>query len=121
IAELKGQRAELLTKIDSHIISQREQLEKQLGELAAQRSLVSNNHHEIGTRLEELQRLITAERDLAETRLTQFIAESRERDEQLLDEQRVCFKQLSLELTESQVLQDRARRELEARIDSMSE
>ena len=42
--------------------------------------------------------------------------ETKERDEKLLDEQRVCFRQLSLELTESRVLQDRARRELETRV-----
>lgn len=45
-----------------------------------------------------------------------LVAEFRGRDERLFDEQRVSLKQFSLELSESQVLQDRARRELEMRL-----
>jgi hypothetical protein len=41
------------------------------------------------------------------------------RDQELRDEQRVCYKQLSLELSESRVLEDRARRELEARLEKL--
>lgn len=52
----------------------------------------------------------------AQSRFEELVKEFRERDERLLDEQRVCFKQLSLELSESQVLQDRARRELDSRV-----
>jgi chromosome segregation ATPase len=59
------------------------------------------------------------QRVVAETRFKQLVDEFRERDERLLDELRVTFKQLSLELTESQVLQDRARRELETRIQKL--
>jgi chromosome segregation ATPase len=59
------------------------------------------------------------QRVVAETRFKQLVEEFRERDERLLDELRVTFKQLSLELTESQVLQDRARRELETRIQKL--
>ncbi len=46
----------------------------------------------------------------------ELVDEFRGRDERLFDEQRVSFKQFSLELSESQVLQDRARRELENRL-----
>jgi hypothetical protein len=56
-----------------------------------------------------------------DTKFAALLKEFRERDERLLDEQRVCFRQLSLELTESQVLQDRARRELEARIEKLEQ
>jgi len=52
----------------------------------------------------------------ARSRFDDLLKEFRERDERLLDEQRVCFKQLRLELSESQVLQERARRELDVRL-----
>ncbi len=41
----------------------------------------------------------------------------RERVDGLLEEQRVCFKQLSLEAGEMAVTQDRARRQIEARLE----
>ncbi|MEP6742264.1 MAG: hypothetical protein ABJB61_07175, partial [bacterium] len=40
----------------------------------------------------------------------ELVDELRQRDERLLEEQRVCFKQLSLETSEAAVLEDRARR-----------
>jgi hypothetical protein len=45
--------------------------------------------------------------------------EARERVEYALEEQRVCFKQLSLEASEAAVAQDRARRQIEARIEAL--
>jgi hypothetical protein len=45
--------------------------------------------------------------------------EARERVERALEEQRVCFKQLSLEASEAAVAQDRARRQIEARIEAL--
>ncbi len=45
--------------------------------------------------------------------------ESREREEQRLEEQRVCFKQLSLEMSEAKVLLDRARRDIESRLNTL--
>jgi hypothetical protein len=53
-----------------------------------------------------LRATLEAQRIKEEARL----AELRERDDQLQDEQRVCFKQLSLETNEAAVLEDRARR-----------
>jgi hypothetical protein len=47
-------------------------------------------------------------------RLAEVVSELRERDGQLQDQQRVCFKQLSLEASEAAVLEDRARRKTEA-------
>ncbi len=44
---------------------------------------------------------------------------ARERIAHLLDEQRVCFRQLSLEAGEAAVTQDRARRLIEARIEAL--
>ncbi len=50
-----------------------------------------------------------------------LLQEIRERDERLLDEQRVCFKQLSLETGEAAVLEDRARRKVDAALDELKQ
>jgi hypothetical protein len=99
---------------------QREQIERQQGELNAQRSLLFSQQTDFKERfdmfentIKDFQSQTVAE---ARARFDDLLKEFRERDERLLDEQRVCFKQLRLELSESQVLQDRARRELDVRL-----
>ncbi|MGB8506933.1 MAG: hypothetical protein WCD76_00875, partial [Pyrinomonadaceae bacterium] len=52
-------------------------------------------------------------------RAEEIRGELRERDEHLRDEQRVCFKQLSLEAGETAVMQDRARRQMETRVERL--
>lgn len=52
-------------------------------------------------------------------RAAELHAEMRERIDGLLEEQRVCFKQLSLETGEAAVMHDRARRRLEARLEAL--
>jgi hypothetical protein len=52
-------------------------------------------------------------------RLAEFENEVRERFSTILDEQRVCFRQLSLEAAETEVMNDRARRLLEARLEAL--
>jgi DNA anti-recombination protein RmuC len=52
-------------------------------------------------------------------RLADLGREMRERDGQRLEEQRVCFKQLSLEMSEAEVLLDRARRDIESRLNKL--
>jgi hypothetical protein len=54
-----------------------------------------------------------------ETSKASLVAELRERDAHLRDEQRVCLKQLSLEATEAAVLEDRARRKTEALLEEL--
>jgi hypothetical protein len=54
-------------------------------------------------------------------RAAELHAELRERLDGLLGEQRVCFKQLSLETGEAAVMHDRARRQLEARLEALEE
>ena len=71
---------------------------------------------QLNARLEGLSQLAKDQHAETHARLAEVRAESRVRDEELSDEQRVCYKQLSLELSESRVLEDRARRELEARL-----
>ena len=52
-------------------------------------------------------------------RAAELQKELRERADQLLEEQRVCFRQLSLEAREHEVMHDRARRQIEARVESL--
>ena len=52
-------------------------------------------------------------------RAEELHAELRERVDGLLEEQRVCFKQLSLEAGEAAVMHDRARRLIEARLEAL--
>jgi hypothetical protein len=47
--------------------------------------------------------------------------EVRDRVDALAEEQRVCFKQLSLEAAEAAVMHDRARRRIEARLDALEQ
>jgi len=116
-------RAELLThlrEMTDEVKVQREQIERQQSELNAQRSLLFSQQTDFKERVDVLESTI---RDFqsqsaaeARSRFDDLLKEFRERDERLLDEQRVCFKQLRLELSESQVLQERARRELDVRL-----
>jgi hypothetical protein len=60
------------------------------------------------------------------TQLNALLTELRERDEHLRDEQRVCFKQVTLEMSEAATLEDRSRRktdtllaELQRRLDEI--
>jgi hypothetical protein len=78
-----------------------------------------------------LERLAEAQRAASELRESQraeigaradeLHAELRALIDGLLEEQRVCFKQLSLEAGEAAVMHDRARRQLEARLEALEE
>jgi len=52
-------------------------------------------------------------------RLSDLVRELHEREERILDEQRVCFKQLSLEASEAAVLEERARRQTDALLEEI--
>jgi hypothetical protein len=71
------------------------------------------------TQLATLQSKVTSLEAVRVETETRLINELRERDERMLDEQRVCFKQLSLEASEALVTQDRIRRNLESRLDKL--
>jgi hypothetical protein len=71
------------------------------------------------TQLTELRAELEAERDTQRNQVAALVSELRERDERLQDEQRVCFKQLSLETSEAAVLEDRARRKTEALLEEL--
>ena len=113
--DLKTQRAELLAEIRTRkdqIEREQATLNQRQSAVLAQVEVLQKTLNEFESRLSQLDH---------PQRLEELVNEFRERDERLLDEQRVCFKQLSLELTESQVLQDSRRRELEARIAKLEE
>jgi hypothetical protein len=118
---------QLLAEMRNDLDEQREQFRQELNQLSStlpslttqidqadrkQLALIA----QLNARLEGVSQLAKDQHAETQARLAELAAESRVRDEQLTDEQRVCYKQLSLELNESRVLEDRARRELEARL-----
>lgn len=60
-------------------------------------------------------------KEIEATRLeiSELAGELRENDQQLREEQRVCFKQLSLAASEAAVMEDRGRRAIESRLDEL--
>lgn len=53
------------------------------------------------------------------SRLAELAGELRESDQQLREEQRVCYKQLSLEASEAAISEDRGRRLIQSRLDEL--
>jgi hypothetical protein len=131
----------VMSSLRSDISIQRQEItdiaETQLLELVARCEGLQTQRNEVATELNSLQaRLATLEnqslvqRDTVSAQLNAFesdrqetqkklaalLAELRERDDRLFQEQRVCFKQLSLETNEAYVLRDRVYRELTERI-----
>lgn len=134
LSELNAAKAEITRDLNSQrteLALRREQLERQQGEISGQRALISSQRSELDARIADFEKALgvfqtsisadTEQRcaELINSFREDLVKEFRERDERLLDEQRVCFKQLSLEISESQVLQDRARRELDQRVAKM--
>lgn len=74
----------------------------------------------ITSELETQRGATEAQRSQLEARIADLIRELRERDERLQGEQRVSFKQLSLESSEAAVLEDRARRKAESLLEELA-
>ena len=91
-------RAQLFEQSRIELMSQRAEMEASQAQMEAEQRVGSL---EVNARLADLAR------------------ELRERDQQRLEEQRVCLKQLSLEMSEAEVLLDRARRDIESRLDKL--
>ena len=119
-----------LAEITNALEAQREKLDHELKQLSSTVPSLTTQIEQVdrkqlaliaqlNARLEGLSQLAKDQHAETHARLAEVTAESRVRDEELSDEQRVCYKQLSLELSESRVLEDRARRELEARLDKL--
>jgi predicted RNA-binding protein with RPS1 domain len=83
-----------------------------------QESLTSQLTH-LQSELAALRSLGEAQKQQTQLQLSSLATELRERDEHLLEEQRVCFKQLSLETSEAAILEDRARRKAETVLEDL--
>jgi len=110
--ELAGLRGELSKEAESW----REKSERNDRELTALRSGIEAELRKrdaaMETRTAEMNAELTA-------RLAELAGELRQSDQQLREEQRVCFKQLSLETSEATVMEDRGRRVIESRLDKL--
>ena len=110
--DLKNQQTTLkdqqtaISSLTTQLTNQLEQIDRQHLAIIAQ----------LNARVEGLSQIAKDHKGETQARLAEIAAEYRLGDENLLDEQRVCYKQLALELSEFRVLQDRARRELETRV-----
>jgi hypothetical protein len=99
-AELAGQ----YSRIESDLRNDHSALE-------AEHSKLANQVIDLAEQLRREDRQIQSEQD---RRLMELAAE-------LKEEQRVCFRQISLESSESAVLEDRARRELLTRLEKLEQ
>ncbi len=107
-----GAEIEARTQLEENQVQQRAVFESQRAEVESQRAEMEA----FRAQTEAEQRARSLE---VNARLADMAREVRERDEQRLEEQRVCFKQLSLEMSEAEVLLDRTRRDVEARLDKL--
>jgi len=120
--ELEKLRAENAAMRDT----QQVELERQLGELAALRAELADRRAETQAALRQESDLSNSRHAQVATQLNALLKELRERDEHLREEQRVCFKQVALEMREAATLEDRSRRktdtlltELQRRLDEI--
>jgi len=115
-----------LTQLSSVLRETVASQEKRLGELADElrelRALSENldafREHSVGVET-ELRGVATNVRGLQE-RSAALEGELQERIQHLLDEQRVCIRQLSLQASEEAVLADRARRATELKLEELA-
>jgi len=111
---IDAQRAEIETQIGATETRQLSALATQRAEIDGQ-IVASETQQRIGL---EAQRVTSeAKRIQAEARLMEQMAEL---DRRLQDEQRICFKQLSLEASETAVLEESTRRKVEASLKELT-
>jgi hypothetical protein len=119
----------LQARIDADREAKRVEVEKHQAEFAARDAeLRSELRAELRAELARIHTEIESERSATEGRRTEMaaqlaalVSELRDRDEHMQDQQRVCFKQLSLETSEAAVLEDRARRRTEALLEELAQ
>jgi hypothetical protein len=114
-AEMEA-RAQQLEQDQIETMTQRAEIESQRAALESQRAALESQNAEMEAARAQMEAEQRARSLEVDARLADLARELRERDGQLLEEQRVCFKQLSLEMSEAEVLLDRARREIESRL-----
>ena len=123
VAEARAQVAEAQARFESGGAQLRQAFAAGLERLAeSQRTSVAALREELsGESREELSKRAADLHAETNARAAELHAELRERLDGLLEEQRVCFKQLSLETGETAVMHDRARRQLEARLEALEQ
>jgi hypothetical protein len=111
--------AEKFEETRRELVTQRDHLKSQLTLLEQQHAVVELHRAQIESQRAETERIQQGQHLELNARVSELAQELSSRDERLLDEQRVCLKQLSLEISEATTLFDRARRQIEARLDSL--
>ena len=111
--ELENLRAETIAAQRGELTALREELVGFRAELLRMRAELSDQRAETVAALQAQSDLRNAQNVQVQAKLKDLIDELRERDEILRAEQRVCFKQLSLQTAEAATLEDRARRKIE--------
>lgn len=100
-----------------------QKLRAQVAAAEARQQELEHDQAELSAQLTAMQTAIETQVRAGATQLegkfTALANELRERDQQRLDEQRVCFKQLALEASEAAVLEDRARRKTDALVEEL--
>ncbi len=112
LLDLEQQLGQLRAETIAEREARAQQFEQNQIEMMTQRAEIESQRAQI----EEDQRALTVGMN---ERLADLAREFRECDGKRLEEQRVCFKQLSLEMSEAEVLLDRARRHIESRLDKL--
>ncbi len=112
LLDLEQQRAGMSAEVEVRA----QQLKQTRIEMMTQRAELESEAEAYRAQMEAKQQARSLE---LSARLADLTRELREREQQRLEEQRVCFKQLSLEMSEAEVLLDRARRNLESRLDKL--
>ncbi|HEX6183098.1 MAG TPA: hypothetical protein VFZ44_04235 [Pyrinomonadaceae bacterium] len=114
VAELQARLAQAEARFESGGAQLRQAFAAGLERLAeSQRAAAAELRAELRAELGD------AQRAQIDARAGELHAEMRDRVDGLLEEQRVCFRQLSLEASEAAVMHDRARRQMEARLEAL--
>ena len=112
LAHEAGERREVEKRLNA-AIARLTEIATNLTDMGSEHSKLANQVIELAAQLRaEDQQIKTQQSEEIESRLSELAAE-------LKDEQRVCFRQISLQATESAVLEDRARRDLLARLEKL--
>jgi septal ring factor EnvC (AmiA/AmiB activator) len=109
----RDSRADAALERVNQIITSLTKLSGEHATLEAEHSKLANQVIELAAQLREEDREIKSQQDQEINRRLSELAAA------LRDEQRVCFRQVSLEASESAVLEDRARRALWQRLDEL--
>ena len=96
------------------IFAQEQELLKLRAQIAQAEARGNEELTELRTDFEAHRRATEDQKNQGDTQLAKLAGEMRERARLIQEEQRVCFKQLALETSEAAVLEDRARRKMEA-------